>query len=166
MAVNALPVNYTNVDTVLAKVTWINSLTNISSSEIALHLGDAEALINSRLASRYAVPFSAPYPHQIQALAANIGIYFLLSRVSWASQRIGDEEFLEPFKESLKMLDDIAEGKITLVDSGGTLVTESAAVAGVQSSHDGYLPTFHEGEWVDMIRDEDKLDDILDDRDL
>ena len=158
-------VSYTTVSDVFKTLPDIGSASNITSETIAHFIGEAEALINARIAQRYSMPIKAQVP-LLKNLATDLAIYRLLSRKILKLPRTADEGWLDRYKESLKVLDQVASGEIMLIDTSGDVVEQRTDIRQLDSTTRKYLPTFHEAGWLDMVQDEDKIDDTLDERDL
>lgn len=158
-----MSLNYASVDTILQIEPDIGSIAALTSAQIVNGFAQAaEALIDAKIAQLYSVPVS-PAPNLLVALANGISIYYILSRRVFTSQQLKQSTWPDRFKEDLATLDDIAAGKIQLVDGSGTLITGSdAAVA--QSNTKGYRPSFDEGNPRDWWQDGNKLDDIAADK--
>lgn len=106
-----------------------------STVQVAEWIARSENLINGKLAARYAVPF-ATTPPLVETMAWEFFEYFWQKdmhtptatgdEVNWADVR---------FKRWLKMLDDIAAGKMPLVDESGNVISPSARLLGVLRSN-------------------------------
>lgn len=163
MAALTWPVSYTNVDTVLATLPAVGSMTSIVSADVAMHAGKAQSLVDAKLASRYTVPFS-DVPPLVQTITTDIAAYELMTKRVFTGTRNYDEKLVEPFKMAFELLDAIAEGDVILTTASGTVVDPTTAQAQFWSSTESYFPTMHEGAIEESIIDPDKLDDIASDR--
>jgi phage gp36-like protein len=146
----------------------LNDISDLSAAHIDVFITDAEAEIDARLAKQYTPPLTGiPY---ITAIATDIAIYRILSRRVFTQGQLKDSVWPDRFKEALEQLKEIAEGTVELVDSSGTVVTGRTDVVELWTNNQNYQPTFHEGSIAthsaDNIQDEDKVDDLLDARDL
>lgn len=161
----ALPVSYTTVSKMLLTFNGIGSVTALNSDGLAHHAGMAESYINARLSRLYTIPFTST-PPLLETLATDMSIYNVLSsRISMRSEQ-GDHPWYLRFKDSLKILDDIASGKIALVDSSGSVITGTGNVGEVYSNNMNYAATTTElPESIQRV-DPDKVDDLLNERDL
>lgn len=157
--------DYTTVERVLDILPAVGSLTSITSGHLATFIEDAEADINAMIANQYAVPVSGT-PPLLRSIATDLACYRVLSRRVFTQERLKDSVWPDRYKEADERLQKIAEGKIALVNSSGTLIATSAARAEVWSDTMDYHPTFHEGPDTSHIVDEDKLDDIAEERDI
>lgn len=155
-------VSYTNVDRILTALPQIGSGSTVGSNTILSYAEQAESLINVKLGKLYSLPFTSSVP-VLTTIATDLAIYNLLSKRIFASQKIS-ENVVSFFEKAQALLDDIASGELPLMDSDGALVATSNTNMEVWTNNQGYNPTFHEGEWRDMVQDPDKLQDISDDR--
>lgn len=155
----------TTVENVKRTLPDIGSASTITSEQIAHFIGEAEAYINASIAHRYTVPVKKDVPLLTQ-IATDLAIYRMLSRKVLKIPRASDEEWLDRYKESVSVLQQVARGEITLIDTSGNVLEQRTDVLPLDSNNRTYLPTFHEGDWTDMVQDEDKIDDTLDERGL
>ena len=126
------------------------------------HAGRAEALINAKIAKRYSIPISGQIP-LLETLATDLAIYNVLtSRIVIKAEH----PWFQRYKNSLDILDQIADGKLALIDSAGNIQTGREDVTELTSSTRGYAPTFWEGPDTLQIQDEDKMEDESDARDI
>ncbi len=140
-------------------------LPDLTSAEIVRHAEGAEAEINAAIARRYTLPLS-PVPPLIETIADDIAIYRIFTRRVFSAEKINDSPWPDRYKEARDLLKQIADGELTLANSDGTVIAERTDLAEVWSSTQGYNSTFHEGADVDHVVDPDKVDDILDDRNI
>ena len=159
--------NYTSVDRVYDLEPLVGSLADLTSAQLlSTFIDTAEAEMNARLARRYTVPISGTIP-LLQAVADDIAVYRVLSRRMFTQDQLKDSVWPDRFKESLETLNEIASGKVLLVDDSGAVVSTLGTVVSAKTNVEAYLPTFHEGGgWLDQVKDPDKVDDLLDERDL
>lgn len=160
-----LPSSYTDIPTIYATVPLVASLTSVTSEQILLEVGKAQSFIDSKLAKRFSVPFSSA-PPLVVSLCTDISLYYILTKRLYASDRMYDERMVSGLERAFDVLDSLADGSMTMVDSSGAAVTETMAHAATWSNTKDYEETFHEGDFELTIRDDDKLDNIYDDRDL
>ncbi len=160
-----LPVSYSSVEDVFETLPDIGSITNITSSQIANTIGQAQALVDSKISRNYALPISA-IPPLLNSITTNIAIYYLLSRRMFSAKKLADSPWPDRYKEDIDTLNCIAEGTCLLIESDGDLLTARTDVADVKSNTSGYQQTFHEGPQLDQIQDPDKIEDLQDDRDI
>jgi len=159
--------DYTNETRVYDLEPMIGSLSDLTSAQlVSAFINPAEAEMNSRLSRRYTVPVPGTIP-LLQAIADDLSVYRALSRRVFSQDQLKESAWPDRFKESMDVLNEIASGKIFLVDSAGAIIATKTNVANAQTNNMTYQSTFHEGgSWADQIKDKDKTDDLLDDRDL
>lgn len=155
---------YTSVDRVLEQEPMLGSVTTLTSAHMFTFVQDAEAEVDATIALRYAVPVTGE-PPILRTVATDLAIYRILRRF-YTQERLKDSVWPQAFKEARDTLKMLAEGSKLLVDTSGTLIAARSDVDEVWSSTEAYHPTFHEGPRGSHIVDEDKLEDIADERDL
>jgi len=161
-----MAVAYASVDTMLSIEPGIGSLSDLTSATIVdAFATPAEALVNAKIAKMYSVPVSGTVPLLI-AVSNDITLYHILSRRVFTAQRLKNSTWPDRFKEALDILDMIASGQISLVNSDGSLVAAATDRMDIRSNTDGYQQTFHEGPRGTHVQDENKINDLLDNRDL
>jgi phage gp36-like protein len=160
-----LPVNYTTVGNVLLTRTELGSITALSSAMIYQSIGKVEALINARLTKLYAVPI-APSPPLLETLATDLTVYKLLAELSlFKTERLKDSPWFELQKQAWAVLDQVAEGKVTLTTSAGTVIAARSDQVLVYSTTMNYDPTFHDGgAFEEFVDDAQKATDEADRR--
>lgn len=161
----SLVVSYTTASLMQMTLTAIGSISTLNNSLMLLHAGQAEALMNAKLSRRYSLPFTSQIP-LLETLATDLAIYRVLSSRITLKSDAGEHPWYVRFKESMKLLDDIAKGDILLVDTTGTLISGRSEAGEFHSTTQAYHPTFWEGPGELQIQDADKIDDGLDERDL
>ncbi len=125
----------------------------------------SENEINRKLAKRYNVAaFATAVPPMVTTFCERLAMGFYFDNNSR-----GGKEFLARGKElrvSVRQeLDELAVGKMELVDSAGALIApRSGEGTGVLSSSVDYETTFAEDDPLTWGVDTDKLDDIADRR--
>ena len=140
-----MPLAYTTVDRMLAAFPRIGEVAQITSGHRATYAGDAEALVNAWVAQRYTVPVGGN-PPLLAVLSTDLAVYRTLALRIFTSERMNDSPWPARYKESLGLLEKIADGSVPLVTSSGDVIGESAITGEVWSSKMGYLPTMHEGQ--------------------
>ena len=155
-------VSYTSVAKVLEALPSIGSGSTVISGTILAYAERAEAEINARLAKAYSLPIKRSVP-LLTSVATDLTIHGLLAKRMRLSGKV-DEDVLRSFSYAREVLEDVVAGKIPLVDSSGSAIATSDSDAPLWTNTEGYTPTFHEGPWSEMDQDEDKLQDIRDDR--
>ena len=102
----------------LAQLTDPTAGTTINATTVARALSDADAEIDVRLATRYALPLAAT-PVVLVRVAADLARYFL-----WDAR--ATEQVRNRYKDAIKLLDQIAGGAVKL---GGVLELAPNATA-------------------------------------
>jgi phage gp36-like protein len=131
---------------------------SITVSRISLHITRAEAYINGKISSRYDVSgyTSSTAPPMLRQIAEDItSFYYLRSVFTGDNQNIS--EWVENYGEALKLLDEIRDGKVDLVNTAGSLIGASTTTSPIESSTKDLEPTFNEGDELDWNVDTDKL---------
>lgn len=160
-----MALSYTSVARVRSQHPLIGSMTTLSSAQTFTFCEDAEALVNAKIAPNYTIPATGSgVPPLLQSLATNIAVYYVLARRVFTQERLRDSGWPDRFKEAIDTLDEISTGKLKLVDTAGTLLGTRSDVHDVWSNKKDYRPTFDEHGDYDQIIDEDKIDDLEDDR--
>lgn len=156
---------YTSVARVYDLEPMIGSLSDLTSAQIlGAFIEPAEGEIHGRIVRRYEVPVSGVVPI-LQGIADDLTVYRVLSRRVFTADQLKNSVWPDRFKESLDLLKDVADGKVLLVNSAGTIISTRSSVAEAQSNTDGYLPTFHDGgDWLEQVKDGDKAEDEADAR--
>ena len=162
-----MALRYTSVARIYDLEPMIGSLTEITSAILVTAFAEpAEAEMNARLAWLYDVPVSSGVP-VLEGMADDLAVYRVLSRRIFTQDQLKDSGWVDRFKEARDMLKAISEGDALLTDATGAVIAQRSDIATARSNVDGYSPTFHEaGSWRDQIKDPDKVDDELDERDL
>ena len=152
---------YTNVARLRTLLPILGSVTTIASADMALYVNDAEALVNGKLAKLYTTPVnSAP---MLSMIASDIAIYRLLALRVFTQDQVNKSEWIDRYKESMELLDEIANGDIPLVVGDEVVETDSSRVR-MESNTQGYVQTFQEDNVLESEIDDDKLTDIAGDR--
>ena len=168
LGVFGVPLTYTTVTRINSAFPAITSITNINSAIVCQYATDVEAEIDAVISKRYALPLTVTCPILV-AIATREAIYRIAVQralIQFPPAQQGKAPLQVQHEDDQKLLDKIADGKIQLVSSSGAVVAADLTQIEIYSTTKGYLPTFHEGDWTDMVRDQNKLDDIVADRDL
>lgn len=157
MPLPSLPVSWSTVSYVLQTLPDIGSVSEVTSADIALFLGKAQAIGEAKLARRYAMPLLEDYP-VLQAVTTDIAIYLLLVQRLFTAERLNASPWPDRYKEAVDTLDQLASGALALVSSSGVVLGASADAAPVVSTTQGFHPTHWEGPWEEHLVDVDKAD--------
>jgi phage gp36-like protein len=103
----------------------------IVTANVDKAIADAGELIDGYLRDRYTLPLS-PVPGLIGTLAADIAVYRLYARRAVIT---APDAVAERYKNAIKLLERIQEGKITL-GAGGVTTPESSSNAVSMTSQD------------------------------
>jgi phage gp36-like protein len=165
-----MTLKYTSVGRVNSAYPAVSSVTAITSAVIHdLYAEPVEAEIDGIISKRYSLPLSVTCPILV-GIATRETIYRLaLERMltHFPAAQDGKHTLQVTHENDRKMLSAIAEGTIQLISSSGEVVAPDLTESGeIWSTTKDYLPTFHEGDTGDWVRDQSKLDDIEADRDL
>lgn len=132
----------------------------MDDTRVGTFISRADNLINAKVGGIYAVPFTTT-PPLIQTLSDEISA-FLIMRTLFTEDSVNKNDWILMFRESLKMLDEIAAGKVTLVDSTGVAI--SVQTHAISSNNGDYTPTFDMDDSEDQAVDADLLQAIEDAR--
>ncbi len=165
-----LPVSLTTVGEVYSAYPPISSVTALTSAVIAqAYMGPTEAFILGKVAKLYPIAgLISNLPPVLHAIATRETIYRIsLSRLmsQFPPSQTGKATIQVMHDEDMKLLDAIRDGDMTLLDSSLQVIDPTLGNVEIWSSTQDYNPTFHEGDWTEMVQDTDKLDDIEDVRD-
>lgn len=129
---------------------------------LSAHITRAESVVNSYVSARYSLPFTT-VPPLIRTLSEDISSWFHIRGVSVQDgQR--DNPWYSTYKDALKMLEEIRDGKTQLSLTDGSALSP-AATSRFLSSTDGYAATFNQDPAEDWDVDPDRLDEIEGERD-
>ena len=153
-----MSVIYTDVARVFDTLPDLKQDTDLTSAHMVIFIEDAEAEMNAKLRANYEVPVAGEVP-LLQAIATDCAIYRVLSRRIFTQERLENSTWPDRYKECKELLDAIADGSITLVDSAGEIISSSTTAARIQTTHKGDHPTFWEGGEFEQLQDRDKITD-------
>lgn len=158
---------YTSVPRILTEEPKIGSASTITSAQMFQSAEGAEAIIDASIIRHYALPVSSGVGHipLLTAIATDLSLWRILRRV-FTADRLKDSEWHGKWKDAISDLNDVAKGKKLLVDSGGNLVAARTDVAELWSNTKDHHPTFSELDPTLEFIDEDKLEELLDARDI
>jgi phage gp36-like protein len=160
-----LPVSIAVVSDVMNAQPLFSSADYITSAVVAIHMGQAEATIWAKLASRYSVPI-LPAPPLIVSIDMDLSIYAILVKQAILANTLEDSPWPDRYKETMELLDALAAGSMSLVSASGTVIDESTSVDGQSfvSGTENY-PIYSDGIGaVDSFVDPDKISTALGDR--
>lgn len=137
-----------------------------TSVVVSRHITRADALIDSKISKRYSTPIS-PTPPLLASLSEDIVVYYSYRSFYTQDNSNKTDYFNELRDGALKVLDEIREGKIDIVNTAGSLIEERSdeATSGVlDSTNKDYQPFFDVDDEFDWHFDSDLLDDIAGNR--
>ena len=140
-----------------------NTLT--TTDVINRHIARADALINSKITSRYETPIS-PTPPLLALLSEDITVFYTY-RSFYRQDNSNRTDYLDTAKEAFATLDEIRDGKLDLTDFAGAQLaerTEEATAGILDSTTKDYQPIFDVDDELDWKIDVDLLDDVADKR--
>ncbi len=148
----------------LLTVPVVSSRTNATSAELDQFAQRGESIINARIGARYALPLTQRVP-VLETIATDLACYFFLSRRVFTQEKRNDSVWVDRYKESLDLLDKIAEGDMALTTDTGGLISARTDIHEMWSNTRDYHPTMTEDLIELQIQDEDKINDLRDARD-
>jgi phage gp36-like protein len=137
-----------------------------TAAVVGRHITRADALIDSKIARRYSVPIS-PTPPLIGSLSEDITAYYSYRSFYTQDNSNRNEYFEELRANALSTLDEIRDGKLDLVNTSGSLISERSteATSGVlDSTNKDYQPFFDVDDELNWKFDADLIDAVGDKR--
>jgi len=133
-----------------------------TDDEIEAYISEAEELVNSKLAMRYTVPLTGTIPAIVTYITSRIAAYNIL-----LSEYTGDSENVNEWTDKwwdapMRMLGDIIERKMKLVDGDGDELAEETTI---KTSRGDYMPFYDLDGEFDQQLDNDLEDAIENERD-
>lgn len=151
---------YTTVSKLTQTLPAVGSVTTINSAVMAAFIGDADAVIDSKLANVYTLPLSGTYP-LLAMISTDIALYRLMTRRVLTEAQGKESSWPSRYKEAMDLLDKLASGDIPLVSGSGEVLEAAEDGGGViVSTTENYSPTFSELDSLDQSISEVKLDDL------
>lgn len=141
---------YVTVSDVINRYPPVQSVSAVTSAQVAEAIAYEQSVVDARLGARYAVPFAAP-PAIVQTIVGDMAIYRLLTtRVLLKEQREG--EWTNAWTRTMRLLDDIANGSLTLLSDSGTVLGLSARAAGELWSNSATSTPVFVGQPFELVR--------------
>ena len=148
-------------DVILVGTTLDTATTSVISKCITW----AENEINKKLAKRYDISsFQTSVPPMLTTMCEQLALGYFYDNNSRGSKE-GGVRADRLIKRVMDNLNELAMGKLELVNSAGSIITARGTAKGVLSSTSDYTSTFAEDDPLNWNVDPDKLDDIADERD-
>lgn len=151
------PASYSTVEDIYQTLPQVGSVSNVTSRNIVYQIGRVEATMNAKLSKAFTLPFSQQVL-QLTSISTDLTICALTKRFTVLSKLKGSKDF-SLYKQANKMLDDIVDGKVPLLDASNEKIA-SGSSAGFEpwSNNKSYAPTFNEQPFSEGEVDEDKAD--------
>ena len=133
---------------------------------ISRHIARADALIDSKICKRYATPIS-PTPPLLGSISEDICCYYTYRSFYTSDNSNRTEYFAELCQKAYETLDEIRDGKIDLVNTAGSIISEVSAEATsgiLDSTTKDYQPFFDVDDELSWKFDDELLDDVADKR--
>lgn len=136
---------------------------NTSSSDTAgvavltRHINRAEGVVNSYVGARYSLPFTT-VPPIIITITEDLTSYYAIRGTHFQDSGDQKNSYVDEFKTSMKMLEEIRDGKVKLALTNGSLVSVATGDR-FQSSSENYTPVFGMDDPEDWKRDPDEVED-------
>lgn len=124
----------------------------------------AENEVNKKLAKRFDISaFQTTVPPHVTTMTERLALgYFHENNSRGGKDAIARAKELK--QEVRDNLDELAAGKLELVNTAGSIILPRSSRPGVLANTDGYSSTFAEDDPLSWSVDSDKLDDISDNR--
>ena len=156
-------VSYTTVGVLYVMLPAIGSKTNVTSSELLVFGAQAQTIVNAKIGKRYALPLTNVVP-LLETITTDIALYRFLSLRVFTQESKNKSEWPEKYKETMGLLDDIADGTMPLITNSGSLLSQSETSNEAWSNTMDYAPSMTDDNTLNQIDDIDKLNDIKDAR--
>lgn len=151
--------NYGTVSGVLTLYPRVGSVSAVTSAVTTTFLDHAEANIHGRIAGRYTVPVSGS-PPLLKYTSETLALAMLLRRFFSQELENKSEWVSGMFEDVKQILDGIAAGSITIVDSSNVVIPSGRSSSQVWSNTKDYAPTMNLLDPIQQEIDPDRLDDI------
>lgn len=158
-------VSYTNVSLMLAVIPALVSHSNLTSAQIAIFASGAEQEMVSILGKRYVMPPSSQN-NVLEMIATDLACERILKQRILLMQPRNDSEWPDSFAKTRELLEDIASGKVALLDNSGNPIPARTTEIKIWSDKSGYEPTMTEDSPVNQVDDPNKIDDLRADREF
>jgi len=131
------------------------------TSMFSRHIDRAESVVNSAVSRLYSLPFitgttTTNVPPILRTLSEDIACYYAL-RSAYTQDGASKNPYVDAYKVAMDTLNDIADGKIKLADTLGSLV--AVRPTRYLSDKEGYTPIFGLDDPNEWKRDEDEITD-------
>lgn len=154
----ALPITITSVGQMLLAQPLMQSATAIASAQLALHLGQAEALVWGYTSKKYTTPID-PCPPLLESICIDLAVYGVLVKQAILANSLEQSPWPDRYKESLDLLKEIAMGNVPLVTASATSIAMNNETVAFASPK--YQPIFTDLGFEYAKIDPDKISDLL-----
>jgi phage gp36-like protein len=144
--------SYSTVNQFLAVYPKLNTL---GPDQIQAFLSRESATVDAYLAGGVAVPIS-PAPALLTSIEQDLAYVGILKRNSVEASK--DSTLKDLYDDAIKKLEDIRDGKITLLSATGAILSQDPGDI-LWSSTEGMVPTFGVSDIEDAVVDSDSLED-------
>lgn len=151
-------VTTTSLETLLQGVTFNTATTSLAT----LCIEDAENEVNKFLSKRYSVPFDTftSTPPIIKSLCRRLACYYVLTSLFTQDSQNTEAWATEFYEKPMEELKDIRDGKVDILNTAGSALSEINTSYAIQSNTKDYHPTFDLDEDTNWEIDDDRLTDI------
>lgn len=162
-----MALSYTSVDLIQLLHPAVEKATTISSNQVYQYALGAEAIVDGKIAKLYTVPATGTgVPGLLTTIATDLTVYRILGQRMLQGATAKEDPWVNRFKETMDLLDQIASGKLLLVGDNGVVLEQRGDLFEVWSNNMDYLPTFNEDGRVNQVQDPSKIENILSNRNL
>lgn len=148
---------YATVDEVNALVVGVGSASNPTSATRESWIGQVEGEVNAKLSDKYTVPFT-DIPPIIKTITQDMTQYMIQRSIHTADHPTVSD-WTERFLDARALLDSIAKGETSLVNSAGTVVSAITTQKGVESTDsEDFKPVFDVRDPLSWRIDPDRID--------
>lgn len=155
-----LPITITSVGAILLAQPLMQSASAITSAQLALHLGQAEALVWGYTAKRYSTPIT-PVPPLLESICIDLAVYGVLVKQAILANSLEGSPWPDRYKEAMELLKDISNGAVPLVTSSGAAIVQGGNNITTGFSAPKYQPIFTDLGFEYAKIDPDKIDTLL-----
>ena len=149
---------YSTVNAVLAAYPLMGSNTLLNSAWIAGTIERVSRTIDARLAARYTVPFS-PAPSLVERMTTDLSVQAFLVQRAFTQQQANDSEWPTRWAAwAERMLEALAAGDASLVDSSGAVIAPRATAI-PWSDTSAYTAPINYLSWERQQIDPDRIED-------
>lgn len=129
----------------------------LTPDELEYLVEEADSLIDAKISRRYQVPVS-PTPPLLRNISTRLAIYYFTFRQDQGGSEEVQRWIQTTYEQQLALLDQIADGTMSLVDSAGAAIGIQAAMLPHSDTKDATATFGIEDETLQVV-DPDRLDD-------